>query len=104
MGSGADGGTGGRGRTHRDQSLGLEGFSVLLLKVHFSAGGNEPRALMGTCGETGGSGPRKGEEFQGAKTQSLALQGNKHEGTKTRKGKGWLLFRALVLELQGPGL
>lgn len=55
---------------------------MLLLKVRFSEG-NEPRELMGTRGETGGSEARKQEEFQGAKTQ--ALQGTKEEGTKNAK-------------------
>lgn len=94
---------GARGRTHHDQRLGFEGLLVLLLKVDFSAEGNEPKELMGTRGETGGSGARKQEECQGAKTQSLALQGSKDKGTKNAKrGKGWLLF--LVLLLQGLDL
>lgn len=81
-------------RTHYNERLGLARLSSqwILLEVHFSArGGNGPKEQRGTW-RNRRLGVQETEEFQGEKTQSLALQRSKakSQSTKTGKGKGWL--------------
>lgn len=59
MGSGADGRTEDWGRTHQNQRLGLEGLSVLLLKVHFSAREKWTKRANGNMWRKRSSGARK---------------------------------------------
>lgn len=88
MRSGADGRTEDWGRTHQNQRLGLEGLSLLLLKVHFSAREKWAKRANGNMWRNRRlRGQEAGEDFQGETPRAWLYLGVGMRAPKCKKCK-----------------